>query len=483
MRRIMVVVGWVWLVLGIGCAATGPVNGPPMAEGAKAKMNVLFIISDDLNTDLGCYGDPWVRSPNIDRLAERGVRFDRAYCQYPLCNPSRASMLTGLRPDGTGVMTNGLHFREKHPKIVTLPQLFRENGYFVARVGKLYHYGVPGEIGTSGVMDDPPSWHQVVNPRGRDKDEEYKIHTLTPGQYGGTLSWYAADGRDEEQTDGIGATEAIQLLERRKDEPFFLAVGFYRPHTPYVATKKYFKWYPTDQVQLASGPEDDRDDIPEAALSDKAEQKRLTDPLRREVIQAYYASISLMDAQVGRVLGALDRLGLRDKTIVVFTSDHGYLLGEHGLWQKQSLFEQSARVPMIISVPGMATGGQGAAGPVELVDLYPTLAELAGLSAPDHLEGKSLRPMLDDPTVRVKTGAITQVERRRGAGSQKNPIMGYSIRTERWRYTEWAGGEEGVELYDHETDPEEFTNLAKDAKHADTVAEIKKLLKAGLGGE
>lgn len=440
------------------------------AEAAEAhKPNVLFLIADDLNCDLHCYGHPRVQSPNIDKLAERGVLFERAYCQYPLCNPSRASFLTGRRPDETTVENNGLHFRDVIPDTLTMPQLFRKNGYFVARVGKLYHYGVPGQIGTDG-LDDPPSWEQVVNPIGRDKREEDKIFSLVPGSFGGTLSWLAADGTDEEQTDGIGADEAVKLLEAHQDEPFFLAVGFYRPHTPYVAPKKYFDLYPPESIELPELSPADKSRVPEAAYASlKKEEANMDDRLRREAIQAYWASISFMDAQVGKVVDALDRLGLADNTIIVMTSDHGYHLYDHGLWKKMSLFENSARVPLIIAAPGAKGNGQSTKSITELVDLYPTLADLCGLEAPEYLDGTSQRPALDDPSKSVKEAAFTQVRRGRKRG--------YSVRTDRWRYMLWDDGQQGEQLFDVRADPRETRNLAGDARHASVVVELKSLVR------
>lgn len=452
---------------------------------AADKLNVLYIVSDDLNTALGCYGHPLVKSPNIDRLAARGVRFDRAYCQFPLCNPSRTSFLTGLRPDQTTVYDNAYQFRDHIPKTVTLPQLFQQHGYVVARVGKLFHYGVPTQIGTDG-LDDPPSWQKVVNPRGRDKDDEPKIFSLTPGQFGGTLSWLAADGTDAEQTDGKGAVATIELLEQNKDKPFFIACGFYRPHTPYVAPKPYFNHYPLTKLTLAAGPVDDRDDIPRPALTVNPPHYGISENLQREALQAYFASITFMDTQLGLVLDALDRLKLADKTVIVFHSDHGYHLGEHGLWQKQTVFEESARVPLIIAAPNRMARGQGSARLVELIDVYPTVAELCGLTAPRCLPGKSVAPLLDDPAQPWKSAAISQV--RRGGGAQANnqkkaanpAFFGYSVRTERYRLSVWDDGQKGLELYDHDADPHEYTNLASSANHADTVATLKKLLQTTL---
>lgn len=446
-------------------------------SGQTKPLNVLLIMSDDLNTDLGCYGHPFVRSPNIDRLAGRGVRFDMAYCQYPVCNPSRASMLTGLYPQQTGSLSNTINFRDKQPDVVTLPQMFREHGYHVARVGKIFHYGVPNDIGTDG-MDDAASWDEVVNPRGRDKDEEDLIVSIAPNRsLGGTLSWWAADGADTEQTDGLGTDAAIRLLRENKDRPFFLAVGFYRPHTPYVAPKKYFDLYPLDKIEPHRCPPDDRDDIPKAALADRQYQSEMTDDTKCRVVQAYHASTSFMDAQVGRVVDELDRLGLSDNTIIVFVSDHGYHLGHHGLWQKKDLFEGGARVPMIVVDPRTRGKGRAAASPVEMLDIYPTLAEMCGLEPPAHLMGRSLVPVLRDTATSVRDSAYTVSHASVKQPQNGPPILGYTVRTPRYRYTEWGDkAEHGIELYDYRTDPGEYTNLASDPAHLQTWTGLKRLL-------
>jgi iduronate 2-sulfatase len=434
--------------------------------------NVLFIAADDLNNRLGCYGDRLVRSPNLDRLAKRGVRFDRAYCQFPLCSPSRVSLLTGLRPDKTKIFDLKTDFRTTIPDAITLPQLFRKNGYFVGRVGKIFHYGVPGQIGTPG-LDDSNSWDVALYPRGRDKDEEKLLTNYTTSRgLGSAMAFLAAGGTDEEQTDGKVAAEAIRLLKANKERPFFLAVGFYRPHTPFIAPQKYFDLYPLERIRVAPDPSEDLRDVPPIARWTKPPNWNLTEQQRRECLQAYFASITFMDAQLGKVLKALDELKLTKKTIVVFWSDHGYLLGEHGQWMKMSLFEQSARVPLLISAPGLSTG-KGCARTVELLDIYPTVAELAGLRLPATLDGESLVPLLRNPRAQWAHPAFTQVRRPLG---ERKTTMGYSVRTERWRYTEWGpNGEQGRELYDHSREADELTNLAGNPQHADLVEEMRRL--------
>ncbi len=432
---------------------------------AADRPNVLFLICDDLNCDLGCYGHPLVKSPNVDRLAARGVWFEQAHCQYPLCGPSRASFMTGLYPDQTLIHRNAIFLRQRLPNVQSMSQTFRNAGYFATRIGKIYHYGVPRNIGTGG-HDDPDSWDKTINPRGRDKDEEADIFTLRKGQYGGTLSWMAADGTDAEQTDGIAAAEAVRVLKKHAEskEPFYLAVGLYRPHTPYVAPKKYFDKYPLEKIDVPTVPDGYEKTIPKPALQSirrKKEQIDLADDLARRAIQAYYASITFADAQLGLVLDALEETGLDENTIVLFTSDHGYHMGEHGHWQKTTLFENATRVPLILAGPGVERQGVSTKCPAEMVDFHSTLTDLAGLKAPKYVAGKSLVPTLRDPTHHVREGAFTQYG------------TGYSLRTPRYRYTEWGpDGAAGNELYDHETDPAELVNLATDPNHAATVARL-----------
>jgi uncharacterized sulfatase len=442
----------------------------PLFAQPKPLSNVLFIASDDLNHCLSTYGHPVVRTPNIDRIARAGVRFDRAYCQFPLCSPSRTSVLTGLAPDATQVYDLQKHFRENVPDVVTLPQLFQKNGGFAARVGKMYHYGNPGQIGTDG-LDDPPSWNVRINPKGIDKAEEPKLVNYTPKRgLGSALCFYASPARDEEHTDGMVATETIRLMEENRNRSWFLGAGFYRPHCPYIAPSKYFDRIPLERVKLIPFEEWEMSIAPEWAYFTRPANWELTEKQRLEAMQAYYASILFLDAQVGRLLDALERLKLADKTTVVFWSDHGYQLGEHGQWMKQTLFEPSARSPLLIAGAGVKARGKACGRTVEFLDIYPTVADLAGLErTPENLHGTSLRPLLDNPSRAWDRPAVTQVRR----GTRKRWIFGYSIRNERYRYTMWDRGTEGEELYDYRTDPRELKNLATDSSEQHVKARLR----------
>ena len=458
---------------------------PTIARSARP--NVLFIAVDDLAGTLGCYGNVIAKTPHIDRLSASGVRFDRAYNQLPLCNPTRASIMTGLRPDQIKVYDLDRHFRDEVPNVVTLSQAFQHAGYFAARVGKIYHYNVPASIGTDG-FDDPPSWNLTVNPKGRDKDDEDKIINAEPHRkISAALSWLAADGEDTEQTDGMITTSAIELMKQSSGKPFFLAVGFFRPHTPYVAPKKYFDLYPLEQMRLPFASEGDRRDIPTAAFAHNCPipNYNLPEPVLLQATQAYYACVSFIDAQVGRLLDALDANELAENTIVVFWSDHGYHLGEHGgVWQKRTLFEQCARTPLIIRWPDAEGNGTASPRITEFVDIYPTLTSLAGIESPDNLAGRDLSPLLQNPIAQWDGVAVTQVLRP-ADDRLKTQVMGCSIRTDRWRYTEWAEGTEGVELYDHHTDPMEFNNLAinPDAAATKVMAKLKPKLRSRASGK
>lgn len=447
-------------------------------------LNVLFIMSDDLSNELTWFNVPsdlqTAQSPNIDALARRGMRFDRAYTQYPQCNQTRASLLTGMRPDTIEVYDLNTHFRQAVPDVVTLPQAFRHRGHFTARVGKIYHQSVPDGIGSDG-LDDAPSWDVRINPVGIDRSSTEGLNPL------GTRGQWRADPpySDAEHTDYKVASEAIRLLEDHRDEPFFLAVGFYRPHFPYIAPQQYFDLYPIDSVEAPGDPSADVADAPFAALAfTQPLDNNMTMLEKKQYIRAFYASITFMDVQVGRVLAALERLGLRDNTLVVFMTDHGMNLGNKGQWMKQSLYERSAKGPLVMAGPGVPEG-ISTTRIVEFLDIYPTIADLAGLETPAHVEGRSLRPLMEDPDGAWHYPAFTQVRRLGGRGrggigvdpSVSDPYMGYSVRTQRWRYIEWGeDGLQGVELFDYMNDPGETLNLANEPAYGEIRAELDALL-------
>ncbi|MEN8158059.1 MAG: sulfatase [Bacteroidota bacterium] len=464
----------------------------------QEKPNVLLIISDDLNTSIGPYIDIENHTPNLSRLAEEGIRFNRAYCQYPLCGPSRASLMSGLYPETNGVLTNQHvvgSYRGKTPSLSDHPTIagfFRKQGYYTARVSKIFHMGVPGGIerGEAG-DDDPDSWDYLYNVLGPETLSKGKLELLSPGNlhYGGNFSrMILKDGTENTQTDYIATSQAIAILESRAGQvaenatnkvklkplsPFFLAVGLVRPHVPLIAPENCFAPYPEHEIQIPEviiG-----DDVPEMALKMRNGLIwKMNDIQKRQTISAYMASIRFMDQQVGRLMDALDKLNLKDNTIVVFISDHGYNLGEHDCWAKSSLWEGTVRVPMIISYPDNKNNhGITCETVTELIDLYPTLSELCGLSdhQPEILQGKSYaRYIKDDEPIEQESFAYTVAYNGSAA----------SIRTEEWRYTRWVNNSElrSEELYYHVNDPEELNNLAYKPKCQNKLVEMRKLLES-----
>ncbi len=450
--------------------------------GGESRRNVVFIISDDLGAQsLACYGNTQCRTPNIDRLARRGVRFTRAYTQYPVCGPSRAALMSGMYAQAIGVTSNGMsgRFTANLGARPSMSQHFRDHGYYAARVSKIYHMRVPGDI-TAGVdgPDHAASWTERFNCQApewmtegehehltreklrRDPDKHYNLG------FGG--AFYVVRGASDgaEQADHKAAAKAVELLETRAGKPFFLAVGLVRPHVPLVAPASFFDPYPAESMRTAKRVESDWDDIPRAGISKNSRQIGLEGDRAKEqrVLEAYYASVTYMDAQVGKILLALDRLDLWKNTVVVFTADHGYHLGEHDFWQKMSLHEESTRIPLVIAAPGKKAATTEAL--TQQIDIYPTLAELCGLSVPPHVQGRSLVKVIDDPSARVQD-EIYCLRRK-----------DHLLRTERWAFLAYADG--SSELYDMKVDPGQFTNLARDPDHAGTVAALKKRLDAKL---
>lgn len=433
--------------------------------------NVLFITADDLNVALSGFGHPDCKTPNLDRLAERGVRFGQMHCQFPFCGPSRASFMTGLYPPKSNVMSNKVDLRKVNPEVVTLPQTFMQHGYHATRVSKIYHMEIPKEIMSGHTRhDDPLSWDEAFDIKAPELDSPGKNTNYSPKKKGTQqLRAIEAEGTDLSQVDGMTTEKAIEVLRAHTDEPFFLAVGMVRPHVPFVAPKKYFDLYDPDSMHLPEVPADDLDDLPRKIRKDDATSVYgVTPEGHKEILRAYYATVSYMDAQVGRLMDELDRQKLTDNTIVVFTSDHGFLLGEHHKWQKKHLFEQTTRVPFIISVPWLpAAHGAETEKFTELIDLYPTLTELAGLDAPAVLQGTSLVPLLKNPEApQWKKDSVLTFSVYDGA----------SLRTKDWRFTQWGEGAENKELYDLNKDPGEFTNLAENPEYKSVTDEMNQRL-------
>ena len=446
------------------------------------KLNVLFIASDDLRPMLGSYGCDYIRTPNLDRLAGEGTIFLRNYCQYPLCGPTRASLLTGLRPDELKIWGNNIHIRETVPDVITLPQHFKQHGYHSVSYGKIFH---------NAELDDSLSWSET----GLKLEGHHFYDYNNPA----TLEWMdskrsenpagaymgpptdSANVPDNAYADGKFTDLAIQNMEAFSEskQSFFLAVGFVRPHLPFNCPSRYWDLYDPGQIPLAGNPDlpENFPDIPVynswwmRQFKGMPEEASFSDSVSRHLNHAYAACVSYVDAQVGRLLDALEQNGLEKNTIIVFWGDHGYLLGDHGIYGKHTNFEKALRAPMIIYTPGVQ-GGQQISQLTEFVDIFPTLCELAGLPQPDQLQGTSLKPLLEDPSILWKEAAFSQFLHLQN--------MGYSMRTDQYRYTRWvdhkSGELKGIELYDYKSDPYERINLAERDSHKSIAQELEKEL-------
>lgn len=452
------------------------------------RYNVLFIISDDLTANaLSCYGNTVCRTPNIDAIAARGTRFTRAFCQATYCGPSRASLLTGYYPHATGV----LGYKSPRPQIgdrATWPQHFKNNGYYSARVSKIYHMGVPGGVELSNKRDpgddfyngadDAASWTERFNSPGPEWKAPGDGETLEgnpdgkkPVVGGNTFVVVEADGDDMVHSDGKTAAKAVELIQQHKDKPFWLGVGFVRPHVPFVAPKSYYPpFLPYSKMVLPPKIAGDWDDIPKAGINYKTSKNMKMDIRRqKKAMGGYYASVSFMDAQVGKVMTALKQAGITDKTIVIFTSDHGYHLGEHDFWAKVSLRDESSGVPLIVSVPGKKPAVCHSL--VELLDLYPTISKLCGLDVPERIQGTDISKLLDDPVARAHDAVFSVAPSRKG----------FLLREDQWAYIQYReDASAGIELFDMEKDPQQYTNLAEKSEYADVVARFQKILAAKL---
>lgn len=448
-------------------------------HAADTPWNVLFIVSDDLtSTALSCYGNEVCHTPNIDRLAARGTRFTRAYCQGTYCGPSRASFMSGYYPHATGV----LGYTSPRPQIgdrETWAEAFKNAGAYTARVSKIFHMGVPGGIEEGGDgADDPQSWTERFNSPGPEWKAPGVGETLEgnpdgtkPVVGGNTFVVVEAEGDDLVHSDGKTAAKACELLSQHADKPFFLAVGFVRPHVPFVAPSIYYEPFrPFSSMTLPPKIPGDWDDVPKAGINYKTSVNMQMDERRqKKAIAGYYASVRYMDAQVGKVLDALEASGQADNTIVIFTSDHGYHLGEHDFWAKVSLRDESAQVPLIISVPGKQPAVCDSL--VELLDLFPTSLSLCNMPVPERLQGKDISPLLDDPTREVRDAAFSVAPMRKG----------FLLRTDRWAYIQYAeDASGGSELFDMRADPQQFTNLASSAEHASLVDGFREQLRDKL---
>ncbi|NND32950.1 MAG: sulfatase [Saprospiraceae bacterium] len=447
--------------------------------------NVLFIISDDLTTTaLSCYENKACRTPNIDRLASEGMRFTRAYCQYPVCGPSRASIMFGYYPNATRTYGYVSGRENVGPSRPSWSQFFRNRGYYTARVGKIFHMGSVDIMRGRNGQDDDASWTERFNSPAPEVHAEGESELVQNNPYGlrgilrdkdlngGNLMNIVKANTGLVHTDSRTAEKVTELLKEHKDEPFFIAAGFFRPHVPFVAPKPYFEEYPFPQIVLPPIVQNDWDDIPPQGINYVTSVNgEMSIEQEKKAIAAYYASTSFLDTQVGKILQTLEEEGLAENTIVIFTSDHGYLLGEHRFWMKVSLMEESVRVPLIIKVPGK--NPDICHSLVELIDLFPTVSSLAGFKPPENIQGKNLAPLLDQPLQKIRDFAFSV--------SKRNETMGYLVRTDDWAYIQYGEhAEAGMELYDMKYDPRQYNNLASNPQYRNAIAEMRKRLELKL---
>jgi len=430
-------------------------NDPP-----KTDKNVLFIVVDDLTTTLGCYGHPTVKTPNIDRLAKMGVQYNHAYCNYAVCGPSRSSFLTGLKPETTTILDNRKTLQSVLGDRVTLPYLFKQNGFYTMSLGKVFH--------GDKEHNDPKAWDEIYGYSPSPIGKTGEKRNMTNGALK-WCEWMAAEGNDEDQPDGQIARKAVEFISAKKEKPFFLAVGFHKPHDPFFAPKKYFDMYPLEVCNPPVLPEGWKPPYKHTLPSETAVFDRFTDQDKREFLRSYYACTSFLDAQVGKLLKALEETNQLENTLIVFFGDHGYHLGEHNWWNKVTIFEKGTRAPFIMAGQSVGKKGVESDAMFEYIDIYPTLAELLKLkNTPVYLEGKSFAQVVKDPSKPFRSSVQAVVSR--------GDMLGRMVKNKKWRYIEWDKGQKGIELYDQVNDAMEYNNLANLPEYANSIQEMKRLM-------
>ncbi len=430
-------------------------------KNVKTDKNVLFIIVDDLKPTLGTYGHSIVKTPNIDKLATMGVQFNNAHCNFSVCGPSRGSFLTGLRPETLGILNNTTPLQSVLGDRITLPNLFKNNGYETIGLGKTVHDKTPEH-------EDPKAWDAYYKYANTELGNAGEQRNVTDGKFPWCY-WQATEGTDNDQMDGQIAKKAVEIIKTKRDKPLFLAVGLHKPHDPFVAPKKYFDMYPLEDCDPIELPEGYKPPYDHSLLSWSKEFDKMDEQDKREFLRSYYACTSFMDAQVGRMLDALEETGQLDNTLIVFFGDHGYHLGENKWWNKVTVYEQGTRAPFIIAGNSVGKKGLKSEAFFEFIDIYPTMADLMELeNTPDYLEGESFASVVNDPELPFKDQVY--------AVTRRGEMLGHMVKNKEWRYIEWDFGKQGAELYDQTNDPLEYNNLAANQEYTDVVEKMKGLL-------